>query len=524
MRAAAANRRRPVRSLLAALIVCATLAAAPAAGAEPLRYGVADDWPEWHPCGDLWWQGATDIGYQDLRLTIRWDETQPDVVPQAANLKAAVDCALLTGMRPILAVFPLRPDAIGSSVVAQAAFARFAAEVGAGFAGVRDFIVGNEPNVNRFWQPQYTSGRDAAGRDYEHTLAASYDALKRVRPDAVVWGPAVSSRGNDDPSALSNPSHSPVWFIKDLGDAYRASGRTAPIFDEFDLHPYPPVQDTAPFTKQFPWPQAGAADLDRIKQALWDAFHGTNQPVPAEHGFGRSPGAVLPIDLDEVGEQTTVVAHEPAYDGSPENVQPIDEATQALRYVRLARLGACDPDVRSILWFPLIDDNALSSGFQSGELYADGAQKLAYRALKAEIASAQGFCALRLHRWAHTTAVAGAAGVFGGPGTAPGSQPRDRPAGLKELRTAVTTGEDATYSASLVPLRGGVRVAATARSIASSRGAVGAYRRHTIRFAGPIPPGRYRIQVVVAAATNPDRTVILTSKAFQVGGRVARRP
>ena len=93
---------------------------------------------------------------------------------------------------------------------------------------MKDFIVGNEPNVNRFWQPQYVNGQSAAAPDYEQTLAQSYDALKTVRPDSLVWGPGISSRGNDNANATSNPSHSPVWFIKYMGDAYKASGRTKP--------------------------------------------------------------------------------------------------------------------------------------------------------------------------------------------------------------------------------------------------------------------------------------------------------
>src|SRR5205823_13687232 len=187
----------------------------------------------------------------------------------------------------------------------------FVASVGMEFPQVQNFIVGNEPNVNRFWQPQYVNGQDAAGVDYEHTLAYSYDALKVARPDAIVWGPAISSRGNDNANAFSNPSHSPVWFIKYMGDAYRASGRTKPIMDEFSMHPYPPVQDTDPFSKPFQWPQAGAANLNRVKQALWDAFNGTGQPVPAEQPGGATTtftpaGSALPIDLDEVGKQTVV--------------------------------------------------------------------------------------------------------------------------------------------------------------------------------------------------------------------------
>src|SRR5205823_7416772 len=117
----------------------------------------------------------------------------------------AIDCAKLNNVRPILAVYPARPNAVGSDPGLQAQFAAFVGLVGQAFPDVKDFIVGNEPNVNRFWQPQYVNGQDAAATDYEHTLAQSYDALKASRPDSTVWGPAISSRGNDNATAASNP-------------------------------------------------------------------------------------------------------------------------------------------------------------------------------------------------------------------------------------------------------------------------------------------------------------------------------
>jgi len=494
---------------VAAAAAVAALAVATGAGADsgpvPMRFGIADDWPKWHACGDVWWQSVADIGLQEVRMTVQWDDSQPTVIPSQDELQGAIDCAVRNDVVPVLAIYPLRPGAIGGKPAAQAQFAAFVALVGTAFPQVTNFVVGNEPNVNRFWQPQYVGGRDAAATDYEHTLAASYDALKAVRPDAVVWGPAISSRGNDDPYALSNPSHSPVWFIKDLGDAYRASGRTKPIFDEFDMHPYPPVQDTAPFTRSFQWPQAGAADLGRIKQALWDAFHGTAQPLPAEYGGGRSATAGLPINLDEAGEQTTVVGHAAPYVHPPETVQPIDEATQAQRYVALARIGECDPDVKSILWFPLIDDGGLSDGFQSGELFADLAHKQSYDALKAQIASSQGFCQGISQRWVHTRTVVGAAVV---------------PA-LSSNRIAVTASEDALYSASLVPFPG-ARGPSSA-TVALARGVVRAYRRPPITLPSTIRPGTYRIRVVVTAATDPERTATLVSRPFTVGTKKRRK-
>jgi hypothetical protein len=490
-----------------------------------MRYGVADDWPKFHPCGDVWWTSAADIGYQDVRMTIQWDAGTPTVIPFQAELQLAIDCAKLNNVRPILALYPAKPNAIGSNAVAQSQFAEFAGLVGQAFPDVQDFIVGNEPNVNRFWQPQYVNGKDAAATDYEHTLARSYDALKTVRPDSIVWGPSISSRGNDQAGAASNPSHSPVWFIKYLGDAYRASGRTKPIFDEFNFHPYPPVQDTEPFSKQFPWPQAGAADLDRIKQALWDAFNGTNQPTVTEQSEGvtasRDAPQSLSIDLDEAGEQTVVTGHEPGYDGTAENVVPISEAEQSVNHVELAEIGACDPAVKTVLWFPLIDDPGISTGFQSGNLFADFTPKRSYAGMKAKIASAQGTCQGGVYgvpqRWSHTTEVIGARGIFGGPGSGPGSQPIDKPAGTRGVWTSLTVGEDATYTARLQRVFG--PDGEGARTVASLIGTAKASYRPGLNFklAAPLPLGCYRFGIVLRAATNPSRTTSLTSRTFLVG-------
>ena len=526
-----ASRRATVHSvkrLFGGLLLLAALAGAGRATADPLHYGVADDWPKFHACGDVWWQSAAGIGYQEFRMTVQWDDTAPTVIPYQPNLQAAIDCAQLNGLRPILAVYPLHPAAIGSNVVAQAQFATFVSLVGQAFPGVQDIIVGNEPNVNRFWQPQYRNGQDAAATDYEHTLAQAYDALKTVRPDAIVWGPAISSRGNDHATATSNPSHSPVWFIKYLSDAYKASGRTKPIFDEFDMHPYPPTQDTDPFSKPFLWPQAGAANLDRIKQALWDGFNGTAQQPPAEQPSGdggarpTSNASGLPIDLDEAGEQTVVSGHDAAYNGGPENVTPITEEEQSDSHVQLAEIAACDPDVKALLYFPLIDDTSLSGGFQSGNLFSDLTPKRSYVGVQAKIASAQGSCqggvAGIRQGWTHSTSVLGAQAIFGGPGTSPGSRPAARTAGLAGLWTSLTVSEDATYTARIVKIPGGpVGPALT--------GTAKAYFRPGLHFTGlKLPAGTYQFQVALAAATNPSRTTSLTSPTFTVGRAAKTHP
>ncbi|HEY8723796.1 MAG TPA: hypothetical protein VIL92_08075 [Gaiellaceae bacterium] len=514
-----------MKPLFAALLAVAALTVVGSAYADPMRYGVADDWPKFHPCGDIWWTSVKDIAYQDVRMTVQWNEATPTAIPFQSNLKLAIDCAKLNSIRPILAIYPLHPAAIGSNAGVQAQFATFVSLVGQAFPDVKDFIVGNEPNVNRFWQPQYVNGQDAAATDYEHTLAQSYDAIKTVRPDSIVWGPAISSRGNDNANAASNPSHSPVWFIKYMGDAYKASGRSKPIFDEFNFHPYPPTQDTDAFSKKFQWPQAGAANLDRIKQAIWDAFNGTAQPTVTEQSGGATAQFAapqrLPIDMDEAGEQTVVTGHEPAYDGTPENVVPISEAQQSTNHVELSEIGACDPAVKTVLYFPLIDDTGISSGFQSGNLFADFAKKQSYAGMKAKIASAHGNCQGGVsgiaQTWAHTEQVIGALGIFGGPGTDPGSQPTDKPAGATGAWTSLTVNEDATYVAALSQVTG--PSGGGAKTIGSLTGTAKAYFKPGLHFTSstPLAAGYYQFVIVLKAATNPSRTTTLTSKTFKVG-------
>jgi hypothetical protein len=514
-----------LKSLFAALLAVAALTLAGSAGADPMRYGVADDWPKFHPCGDIWWTSVKDIGYQDVRMTVQWDAGAPTVIPFESNLKLAIDCAKLNDVRPILVIYPAKPSAIGSNAAMQVQFATFVSLVGQAFPDVQDFIVGNEPNVNRFWQPQYVGGRDAAATDYEHTLAQSYDALKSVRPDSIVWGPGVSSRGNDNADAASNPSHSPVWFIKYMGDAYRASGRSTPIFDEFNFHPYPPTQDTDTFSKKFQWPQAGAANLDRIKQALWDAFNHTGQPTVTEQygGFVAQFAAPqrLPIDLDEAGEQTVVTGHESAHDGTWENVVPISEAAQSANHVELAEIAACDPSVKTVLWFPLIDDTGISTGFQSGNLFADFATKQSYTGMKNKIASAQGNCQGGVagvpRTWSHTAQVIGAQGIFGGPGTDVGSAAANKPAGAMGVWTSLTVNEDATYTATLSQVSG--PAGGGGKTIATLTGTAKAYFKPGLNFRSPRPlaTGYYQVAIALKAATNPSRTTTLTSKTFQVG-------
>ena len=109
-----------MKPFVAALLTLAALSIVGSASADPMRYGVADDWPKFHACGDVWWTSAKDIGYQDLRMTVQWNEATPTLIPFQTNIKSAIDCAKLNNVRPILAIYPLHPSAIGSNSAVQA--------------------------------------------------------------------------------------------------------------------------------------------------------------------------------------------------------------------------------------------------------------------------------------------------------------------------------------------------------------------------------------------------------------------
>jgi hypothetical protein len=342
-----------------------------------------------------------------------------------------------------------------------------------------------------------------------------------VNPEIRVIGVGLSPRGNDMPNARSNVSTSPVRFIRDLGAAYRASGRRKPLMDLFGFHSYPRF-DRDPLARGYGWPNAGITNLDRIKQAVWDAFHGTAQPTFAENGSRADPAGRPPLRfaLDEVGWQAAIpAASRAAYTGR-ETVKPAREPLQARVYSGIVDLAACDPAVESLLFFHLVDEHDLDR-FQSGLIRADWTPKPSFFAVKDRIAELglvdRDPCAKPV-RWRHTESVVGPTAAFASAG---------RPLGL-----VARAQEEADYVAAVLPVSG-VRVlesvekkaigwALGARGLDRAgvplrRGTLRAYSRLSIRFANrPRTRGTYVYAIRFTATTNPGRSSLLVSKPFEV--------
>ena len=302
---------------------------------------------------------ARRAGFGAIALSAVW--TPPLTAPpdtELQQLRHAVGAAVADGIRPIVAVYsfsgvtPLTPEA-------RRQFASFAASIPRSLPNVHDVIVGNEPNLNLFWMPQFaTDGSDAAAPAYLALLAETYDAIKGVNPDVNVIGGALASRGSDDPNG-KRQTHSPTRFIEDLGAVYRASGRTRPVLDMFSMHPYPEDSSIPPTFGHPKSTSIGLADYGKLTSLLGAAF-------------GKAPPSVY----GEYGIETTIPpSQSQAYTGTePPTTGAVDVATQGAYYVKAIELAACQPLVRMLLFFHVSDEPRLE-GLQSGLFYADGQPK-----------------------------------------------------------------------------------------------------------------------------------------------------
>ncbi len=305
-------------------------------------------------------------GFRAVRITSYWTPglTRPDD-EELRTLRNVGEAAQRHGVRVYVTVMspgsrttPLTDDARGE-------FASYAAAIVRSSPTLQHVIVGNEPNLNRFWLPQFgLDGTSAAPRDYLALLAQTYDALKAASRDVVVYGGALSPRGSDRPGG-TRPTHSPTKFIQELGLAYRASGRDRPLMDAFVIHPYADNSSQSPSTAHPLNTTIGVADYGKLVALLGEAFDGTSQR-----------GSDLPVFYGEFGVESDIPAAKASlYTGDePAATRPVTEATQAAYYEQALSLAFCQPTVAGVLVFLSRDERA-RPGWQSGVHYVDGTPK-----------------------------------------------------------------------------------------------------------------------------------------------------
>ena len=383
-----------------AVVVAALAAAALALSgvAESADIGANDDTGKFAADGgSSFFEQMSGLGLRQTVMTVRFLPGQPDTIQGQEFLDKAVPVARAKGLKVVFAMYPYPPGALARTAAEAKAFGDYTALVARTYPQVQQFVIGNEPNQPAFWRPQFSRrGVVLSAPAFGRYLAAAYDALKEVDPGITVVGVGLSPRGNDNAFARNNVSTSPVRFLSSLGAWYRSSGRTIPLMDGFAFHPYP-RNATDPLVRGYDWPNAGFINIDRVKQAFWDAFHDTSQPT-TEDG--------LKLYLNEVGWQVRTTGL-PGYTGI-ENVPVTTERKQAVVYADLVRRSACDPDVAEVNFFGFYDDVSRDQGFQAALNRLDGTPRASAAAVASAILQTTRHPCKRPLSWAPATTVNGA--------------------------------------------------------------------------------------------------------------------
>jgi hypothetical protein len=406
-------------------------------------------------------------GFRGVRITQIWtpgDRTvSADDRTILANVAAAAKLDHVTVLTSITnqgsRTTPLSDDD-------QADFAAYAASVVEAVPDLQIVIVGNEPNLNRYWLPQFADdGTDAAAPAYESLLARAYDAVKAVSKDITVLGGAVSPRGGDVAGGI-RPTHSPTVFIQDLGQAYRDSGRADPIMDGFAFHPYEDNSSIAPVEGAHPSSTTiSLADYDKLVGLLGAAFG----------------DYALPIWYDEFGVESQIPAAKQAlYTGTePATTKPVPEATQAAYYREAVQLVFCQPNVRGLFLFHTVDEKDLAA-WQSGLYYADETPKASLEATKLALDES------RRGVVAHCDGLA---------------LPVKPKLVQRGAVLTLTCDLDCVYVAQLYRLPGKLLVAKRGRAIGGTPS--------TVRLRVPKAVARYRVRLSASAAVNPGKPALL---------------
>jgi hypothetical protein len=480
-----------VRRLLLGVAVAAFILAPTAiAGGPSMLVGAAEDQVRHQSLTEA--KAKMDLlhlaGFNTVRMTSIWDPTQNQPTNnEVSMLRNATEAAKLDGMQVFASVYNFGSKTTPLSETDQANFASYTAGLASKIPDLRNFIIGNEPNLNRFWLPQFNpDGSDAAAPSYLSLLYRTYTALKNVDSETRVFGGAISPRGIDRPGT-GRDTHSPTVFIQDLGAAYRASGITGPVMDALAIHPYPENSGIPPTLAHPNTTPIGVADYTKLTGLLTKAFDGTGQP-----------GSTLPILYAEYGIETQIpTAKASEYTGKePTTIKPVPETTQAAYYKQALAMSFCQPNVMGVFVFHAIDEPDLDR-FQSGLYYEDDTPKSSLATVRAAARDVRG------------GVIAHCDGLELTPQAKVG-YPRVSAIAVGTAAVAVTCDIDCTVYARIEKLpKHSTTLVARGKALAGERTLV-PFRQ------ARLAPGHYRYTVSMRAPVNPGPPLAVVSKPVTV--------
>ena len=429
------------------------------------------------------------LGFNAVRITALW--TPGQTAPPARELAAlrnVAGAAQLNGIRVFVGVQNFGSATTPLTDEHQSQFARYAAAIARSVPYFRTFLVGNEPNLNRFWMPQYNlDGTDAAAPAYLALLMRTYDALKAVSRRVTVIGGVLAPRGQDVyPS--ERHTHSPVTFIRDMGLAYVESGRTAPFMDAFAIHPYQDNSSQPPTFRRAADRRIRLNDYDKLVRVLGQAFDGT-----------RQPGSKIPIYYTEWAAEAQIPASKVRlYTGiEPITTRPVSDATHAAYYRQALQVAYCQPTVQGIFLLHIWDERDRNR-WQSGLYYVDRRPRVTAGAVRRSIQEARRGVLARCSNLALPVRLST---------RFPSAQQLVR---AKQLSFRLLCNYDCAYTARVerMPKRTPV-LTATGQAIGR--------KLTTVRFRRqPLQAGTYRIALTVVAAVNPGPENSRVSVRFRI--------
>jgi hypothetical protein len=162
-----------------------------------------------------------------------------------------------------------------------------------------------------------------------------------------------------------------------MGEAYRDSSRTRPIFDNVGHHPYGDFSLESPFARHPNTGSIGQGDYEKLVAAYAEAFAGTDQPSIGVNG--------VRIYYLEDGFETTVSSAKRSVYSGVERARTVgSDLLHREQLLDAVRFAYCQPYVASYFNFLLTDERNLA-GWQSGLLWADGTPKPAYAGFRAVV-------------------------------------------------------------------------------------------------------------------------------------------
>ena len=218
--------------------------------------------------------------------------------------------------------------------------------------------------------------RDRRRRGRAGLLRAARGGLRRReggRRGRQRSGAARSRRAGSTGPAPAATRTRPRRFIRDLGAAYRASGRTKPALDGFAFHPYPASSSIPPDRPTDP--ASTSILLADYEEKLAPLLDGGVRRAACRSSTASS--ASRPRFRPRRRRSTRARNRESRSTRRPRRDY----------YRRAIELASCQKDVVGLLLFHSHDERALT-GFQSGVYYVDGTPKASLEPVRKAIEAA----------------------------------------------------------------------------------------------------------------------------------------